>query len=192
MIALRSWGGLAIGVAVVFAGADQAAADHGKPSAISTRIEALPMAPAEVMGVRVPGEYVLSVRLDMDEGGALAYRRVRFYEQVELFGPRDAELGESETDSGGIAAIKYRPAVPGERQILVRYEGDGVHAESGYAFVVDVPDVVPAYVRQERPFEALQPWLPIGVALAVSSMWLVLVVTFVRTVLDVRRGAPQA
>lgn len=187
MSAARLCAAFVLAAAGAIAAASQASADHGAPTPTHTHIEIAPMVPSVVMGVPVEGEYVLSARLLMDDGGALAYQPVRFYEQVELFGEREALLGESYTDSGGVATLKYRPAVAGERLIVVRYAGDRAHDGSSIRLTVQVPQAKAAYERQPLPFAALQPWLPVGVGLLVLSVWLVLVIAFVRTLIHVRR-----
>jgi hypothetical protein len=132
------------------------------------------------------GHLTLRATLVTTEGKALGERQVTFFEQVTVFGPRDALLGTATTDSTGYAAIDYQPAELGSQRIVVRFNGDEQYAPSLANSSIDVREVVPIYPPAPLPLASVRQWLPLGLASLVLGTWAVLLGVTLRTVLGVR------
>ena len=69
--------------------------------------------------------YVLDARLVTADGTPVNDVTVRFYELVELIGPRRMLIAGATTDGQGRASVTYLPARTGTHQIVVRHPTAG-------------------------------------------------------------------
>ena len=133
-----------------------------------------------------PGQLVLSATLIGPGGKLLADQQVQFYQRVDLFGPREALLGASSTDSSGVALLVYEPVERGRLSLVARFVGDATLAKAESTASVDVSDTNEPLPNEPLPFAALRPWLPFGIGGAVASVWLVLLGVFALAVFRIR------
>jgi hypothetical protein len=133
-----------------------------------------------------PGQLVLSATLIGPAGKLLADQQVQFYQRVDLFGPREALLGASSTDSSGVALLVYEPVERGRLSLVARFAGDATLAKAESTASVDVSDTNEPLPNEPLPFAALRPWLPLGIGGAVASVWLVLLGVFALAVFRIR------
>jgi hemin uptake protein HemP len=139
-----------------------------------------------------PGQLVLSATLFGPSGKLVSDHQVQFYQRVDLFGPREALLGTSTTDSSGVAVLVYEPVERGRLSLLARYAGDDSLPRAESTASVDVSDTNAPLPSEPLPFAALRPWLPLGIGGAVASVWLVLLSVFAVAVIKINAaGAAQ-
>jgi hypothetical protein len=135
-----------------------------------------------------PGQLVLSATLIGPGGKLVANQQIQFYQRVDLFGPREALLGASSTDSSGVAVLAYEPVERGRLSLVARFAGDASLPKAESAATVDVSDANDPLPVEPLPFAALRPWLPLGIGGAVAVVWLVLLGVFAVAVVKIRRG----
>jgi hypothetical protein len=132
------------------------------------------------------GQLVLSATLVGPGGKLLADRQIQFYQRVDLFGPREALLGASSTDSSGVALLVYEPVERGRLSLVARFVGDPSLGKAESTASVDVIDTNEPLPNEPLPFAALRPWLPFGIGGAVASVWLVLLSVFALAAFKIR------
>lgn len=160
------------------------------PVLAQSQTDALPEAPR--LSVSQPanggakGHLTVSATLTTQAGKALSGELINFYQQTDLFGPRDALLGTATTDSSGYAAIDYQPAQTGSQVIKVRFSGDVHTAAADASRTIQVRDVIPPYTPDPLPLAQIRQWLPLGLASLVLGTWAVLLGVSLRTVLGIR------
>jgi hypothetical protein len=134
------------------------------------------------------GHLTLRATLTTAEGKPLGDRQVTFYQQVDLFGTRDALIATGSTDSTGFAAVDYQPVENGTQTIKARFLGDGGAASIETSTTITVRDAVPVYTPDPLPLATVRQWLPVGLATLVLATWAVLLGVTLRTVLGIRRA----
>jgi hypothetical protein len=132
------------------------------------------------------GQLVLSATLVAPGGKLAPDEQIQFYQRVDLFGPREALLGASSTDSSGVAVLVYEPVERGRLSLVARFAGDASLPKAESTASVDVSDANEALPTEPLPFAALRPWLPLGIGGAVATVWLVLVGVFAVAVFKIR------
>jgi len=117
--------------------------------------------------------YVLEAKVVSPEGNPVNDAVVRFYELVDFFGPREELIGSARTDGQGTAAMTYLPASIGQREIVVRFAGQGSLVPSFGTATFDASVGAPAY-RADQPallnFTRLVPYAAGAIVLAVWAL----------------------
>ncbi len=121
--------------------------------------------------------YAVETRLLTKDAKPMNGITVRYYDVVELLGPREMLIGSAVTDGQGRASFTYLPQEAGRHEVIVRSAAlDQYVATEGRAtFQADV--VAPAsYSRELLPlssFTGQLPWVAGGVLLAVWALFAV-------------------
>lgn len=117
--------------------------------------------------------YLIETRVVSPDGKPVNDTVVRFYEQVDFFGPREELIGSARTDGQGTAAITYLPATIGQRDIVVRFAGQGALGPSVGTATFGASVAAPAY-RADQPallnFTRLVPYAAGAIVLAVWAL----------------------
>jgi hypothetical protein len=138
---------------------------------------------------RVKGQLILRANLATADGKPLTDRPVRFYQQVEFFGQREAYLGSTKTDSTGLATLFYQPVQTGPQTIVAHVPGDAGYGSVASSVTVQVRDAAPAFHAEPLPLARVRQWLPLALLGVVLATWAVLLAVFLRAVLGIRRTA---
>jgi hypothetical protein len=140
-------------------------------------------------GRPVPGQLLLIGRLTTTDGQPVNNQAVLFYQVVEFFGPRDADLGTATTDSTGNAVVVFQPAQPGPQTIKAYAPGSAVHQPAVTELTVTVATVVPPFESAPPPLALLRPWVPIGLGGLMLATWVTLLAVLVVTMVQIAGAA---
>jgi hypothetical protein len=157
----RALVGFAVGLVVALAG--------GAPTAAQSAAPTLKVNGATRTSTR--GVLALSATLSRADGTPLPDQEVSFYQQVDLFGPRDALLGSAATDSGGVAVLLYQAATRGRQTIKATFGGSSGVGKAEASTAIDVRDVVDPYEPDAEPLASLRQWLPVALTSVVVAVW---------------------
>ena len=184
---------LAVGLAVMAFSSNAVLAQTSDGSPTTLRLTTAPR--INEKGRETPGWLVLRAELKTTDGKPVTNQSVSFSQAVDLFGPREAALGEAKTDSTGLAALLYQPAQSGKQTINVSFAGGEGYAPSKTSSAIEVASVVPIFESQEEPLPLAQirPWLPIGLGGVVAAAWIVLLGVLLSTIRQIRNapGHPE-
>ena len=153
--------------------------DRGRPTGIGLAPAAVLNPPATAARLVVTAQplpkaeqgYALAVTVVSPDGKPLADASVKFFELVDLFGPREMLLGAGTTDGRGSASYGYLPARKGVHQIVVRSaRQDRVTAGEGR--MTFEASVAKEQKRAERSaFAVFSDRVPYAVGLLVLAVW---------------------
>ena len=132
--------------------------------------------------------YVLSVKLRGSDGKPLNTATVRFYETVEIFGPREMLIATAATDGQGNASVPYLPARLGQHEIIVRFPGRDHVAATVTKHTFDATVAAAPYRQATKPLAAFSANVPYGVGVIVLSVWALIAFALFGTVRGVLRG----
>ena len=138
---------------------------------------------------KVEQGYVLAVRVRTTDGRPVNEVRVRFYEVVELFGPRDMYIGSALTDGQGEGTLLYLPAQLGSHEIIARFAGRDQVAPAEGRMTLKATVAAPAYQAESVPLSAFSKIITVGVGAIVLSVWALIAFALVSTARGVLRGA---
>lgn len=132
--------------------------------------------------------YVLSVKLRGSDGKPLNTATVRFYETVEIFGPREMLIATATTDGQGSASVPYLPARLGTHEIIVRFPGrDHITATvAKHSFEATV--AAAPYRQPVPPLASFSAKVPYGVGVVVLAVWGLIAFALFGTVRGVLQG----
>lgn len=119
----------------------------------------------------VRGQLVLTALLTTSDGTVIPGQPIEFLRAVDLFGRREAWLGQAETDVGGVAALAHMPSLRGPQVIVVRFRGDERYAPAEASAIVDVRDVVPVFVEGPLPLAPVRQWMPVALGIVTLLVW---------------------
>lgn len=140
-------------------------------------------------GAKLEEGYVLDARLVTADGTPVNDVTVRFYELVELIGPRQMLIAGATTDGQGRASVTYLPARTGTHQIVVAFNGrDHLDpAEGGTTF--DAAVAASPYRPEHLPLTSFSAGVPYVVGALVLAVWSVIAFALFSTVRGVIGGA---
>jgi hypothetical protein len=141
---------------------------------------------------RTSGQLALTATHLDATGKPVGEREVTFYQHVEFFGPRDAQLATATTDSDGNATIVYESAEAGQQTILVHFAGDKTYAEGSASGSIDVKEAGAPFKEAPRPLASVRIWLPLILAAFVLATWLALFGIFWRAISGIRAAVSVA
>ena len=141
-------------------------------------------------GAVMKGQYVVSATLKAGDK-FISQQPVVFREHVDLFGPRDADLGTAVTDSTGTAVLFYQPAETGPQMLSAQFAGDDAFAGSSATLTVDVRDVVPVFTPQPSPLASLGKWLTVSLGVLGVVFWAVVLGVFTRAIVKIMSASPD-
>jgi hypothetical protein len=122
---------------------------------------------------KVEQGYVVETKVVTAEGRPVNDAVVRFYELVDFFGPREELIGTARTDGQGSAEITYLPASIGQRELVVRFAGQGSLVPSVGTSSLDASVAARTY-RSDQPgllaFTRLVPYAAGAIVLAVWGL----------------------
>lgn len=133
--------------------------------------------------------YLLAVRLAAPDGKPVADAPVRFFDVVDLFGPREMLIATDTTDGRGDASYEYLPATSGTHRIVVRSAGQGPvrAAEARTTFEATVTATAPHSDR--APFASFSDRVPYAVGALVLGVWGLIAFALLATARGVMAGA---
>lgn len=171
---------LALGILVALMGGlgNLALADHIRVLADVT------VAPAE----KAAQGYALNVRLRTSEGKPVNEATVRFYEIVELFGPREMLIASVRTDGQGFATTTYLPARTGRLELIARCSGRDHLLPVETTFTFEATVSAAPYRERPVPLASFSALVPYGVGVVVLAVWALIGFAFFGTALGIRRG----
>ena len=132
--------------------------------------------------------YVLSVKLRGSDGKPLNTATVRFYETVEIFGPREMLIATAATDGQGNASVPYLPARLGQHEIIVRFPGRDHLAATVTKHTLDATVAAAPHRQAVPPLAAFSANVPYGVGVVVLSVWGLIAFALFGTVRGVLQG----
>ena len=142
-----------------------------------------------VANTKVDLGYVLSVRLATTEGKPVNDAPVRFYESVELLGPREMLIASVVTDGQGRVSVAYLPARTGSHEIVVRFAGrDHLGAVEGRT-TFEATVAAPPYREEPMPLAAFSARVPYAVGAIVLAVWSLIAFALFGTARGIFTGA---
>jgi hypothetical protein len=181
---------LAVAIAALGAGIwDMAFAEPLQANATTLTLNSDPR--LNQKGAVLKGQYVIAATLSAGNK-FISQQPVVFREHVDLFGPRDADLGTAVTDSTGTAVIFYQPAVTGPQLISAQFVGDDAFAGSSATITLDVREVVPVFTSDPSPLASVGKWLTVSLGVLGVAFWAVVLGTFTRAVVKISSASPDA
>ncbi len=172
-------------------------AGQGKASGIGLAPAAVVNPPATAARLSVaalPAEkpehgYVLTVQLTSPDGKALANAPVKFFDIVDLFGPREMLLASAVTDGRGSASYEYLPATTGARSIVVRFAGrEGVRAGEA-RMTLEATVSAPRPKAERSGLASFSDRVPYAVGVLVLGVWTLIGFALLATARGVIAGA---
>jgi hypothetical protein len=133
--------------------------------------------------------YLLAVKLRGSDGKPLNTATVRFYETVEIFGPREMLIATAITDGQGNASIPYLPAKLGQHEIVVRFPGRDHVAASVTKHTFEATVAAAPYRQATPPLAAFSANVPYGVGVVLLSVWALIAFALFGTMRGVLQGA---
>lgn len=143
-------------------------------------------------GKPAKGQMLLTATLTTADGKGVNSRQVGFYQQVELLGSREMDLGKGTTDSSGTATLIYQPAEAGAQTIKVYFSGGSGLASAQASSTIQVTDAHSAFETEALLLSPVVQWMPVAVGVLVLVLWAILHGVFVVTVIGVRAAAVKA
>lgn len=140
-------------------------------------------------GAKLEEGYVLDARLVTADGKPVNDVTVRFYELVELIGPRRMLIAAAKTDGQGRAAVTYLPARTGSHRIVVAFDGRDHLGPAGGATTFDAAVAAPPYRPEHAPLFAFSAAVPYAVGVLVLAVWSVIAFALFSTARGVIGGA---
>jgi hypothetical protein len=159
------------------------------PAAQATRLQLTSQPMTDPNGRPLPGRLLLIGRLTTADGQPVGNQAVLFYQVVEFFGPRDADLGTATTDSTGTAVVVFQPAQPGSQPIKAYFVGSAAYQPAVTELTVTVATVVPPFESAPPPLALLRPWVPIGLGGLMLATWVTLLAVLVMTMVRITTAA---
>lgn len=133
--------------------------------------------------------YVLSVRIATTDGTPVNDATVRFYESVELFGPREMLIGAGMTDGQGRASLAYKPARTGTHHIVVRFAGRDHLGPAEGRTTFEATIAAPPYQAEPLALAAFSARVPYVVGLVVLAVWSLIAFAIFGTARGIVTGA---
>lgn len=115
--------------------------------------------------------YVIETRVVSPDGKPVNDSVIRFYEQVDFFGPREELIGSARTDGQGAAAVTYLPASIGQHDIVVRFAGQGSLVPSVGTTSFEASVVAPPYHSDQPALLAFTRLVPYAAGAIVLAVW---------------------
>ena len=137
-------------------------------------------------GAKVPGQFILNVTLTTADAKPISDREVHFFQNAELFGPRDALVGTAATDAAGHASLLFQPAETGPVQLKAEFPGDTQFSPQSAMTSLTVTVATSPYKEHPLPLAPVAGGLTWGVCIVAVSVWLVLFGILLRTALGIR------
>jgi hypothetical protein len=159
------------------------------PAAQATKLHVTSQPMTDQNGRPMPGRLLLISRLTTADGQPVSNQAVLFYQVVEFFGPRDADLGTATTDSTGTAVVVFQPAQPGSQTIKAYVVGSADYQAALTELTVTVATVVPPFESAPPPLALLRPWVPIGLGGLMLATWVTLLAVLVITMVRIASAA---
>ena len=136
--------------------------------------------------------YLLEARVTAaDTGKPINEVPVKFYEIVNLFGPREMFIGVSSTDGQGVARVTYLPSELGPQEIVARFPGlDHITFAEGQGTLRATVAAAP-YRVEAPPLGAFTSRVPYFVGLLILAVWAVIAFALFGTARGIAVGADR-
>jgi hypothetical protein len=150
---------------------------HAASSASATRPAIVPPPDGARVDVSTrratPAEqgYVVETKVVSRDGKPVNDAVVRFYEQVDFFGPREELIGSARTDGQGAAAITYLPSSTGPHDIVVRFAGQESLVPSVGTASFEASVAAPPYHTDQPALLAFTRLVPYAAGAIVLAVW---------------------
>ena len=133
--------------------------------------------------------YILKARVYTTAGKPVNETSIRFYEVVDLLGPREMLIGAAPTDGQGVASLIYLPARLGPTEIVARFPGMThiTFAESKLTLRAAV--AAAPYRVEALPLGSFTAAIPNVVAVLVLAVWGVIGFALLGTARGIAQGA---
>jgi hypothetical protein len=115
--------------------------------------------------------YTLAVKVTSPAGMPVNDATIRFFDVVDLFGPKEELIGTGTTDGQGEVAIVYLPATTGTHQIVARFAGRDALVPSLGVTDLEATVAAPAYKVDPSAFAAFSRYIPYGAGVLVLAVW---------------------
>lgn len=133
--------------------------------------------------------YLVDARLVTKEGKPIANALVRFYDVVELLGPREMLIGAETTDGLGTVSMFYKPAQGGTHQIIARPANAELAATDGRTTFDATVVAPPAYARERLPLDRFSVNLPAAGQTILLVVWGTFAFVLIGSLIRIPRGA---
>lgn len=169
----------------------------GKPSGIGLAPAPVVNPPATAARLSIAAQaaekpedgYVLAVRVTTPDGKPVADAPVKFFDIVDIFGPREMLLASVMTDGRGNASYEYLPANIGTRNIVVRFAGrEGVRAGEA-RMTLEAAVAAPRQQAERSGFASFSDRVPYAVGVLVLGVWSLIAFALFATARGVIAGA---
>ena len=114
--------------------------------------------------------YVVEAQVLGKDGSAVNEVAVRFYDVVDLLGPREMLIGTEPTDGQGRATLTYMPAEAGAHTVIARYVARSAPGEARTTFQADL-SAASTYEREHLPLADVSESLPPVAAAVLLAVW---------------------
>jgi hypothetical protein len=142
-------------------------------------------------GRKVPGQLLVVASLETSDGKPLSDQSFEVFERGQFMGAlRDAKVGTAMTDSTGVGAVLFQPAVSGRHTLVARSQGNSEFVASEGTATIEASEVIAPFPEEPQPLTGVRRWLGISVGFVGVVFWAVVLGMFVRTVLGIRAAAP--
>ncbi|HEX4744065.1 MAG TPA: hypothetical protein VFW12_05270 [Candidatus Limnocylindria bacterium] len=133
--------------------------------------------------------YVLTAQVRRSDGRAIGDTRVRFYDLVDFYGPREMFIGAATTDAGGRASLTYLPARTGPREIVALFPGADHLAPVRATMTLDATVAAPPYHAEASGLALFSTRVPYVVGVLVLAVWALIAYAFIGAARGVMAGA---
>jgi len=137
--------------------------------------------------------YILTAKLVAKDAKAVNEVTVRFYDVVDLLGPREMLIGIAATDGLGRATLAYLPAEAGRHEIVTRTAARDQGPTTEARFTLDATLAAPpAYAPEELPLASFSSFVPYAAGAVVLGVWALFAVALLGTGRRILVGARAA
>ena len=123
--------------------------------------------------------YVLTAQVRRSDGRAIGDTKVRFYDVVDFYGPREMLIGAAITDAAGRASLTYLPARAGQREIVALFPGADHLAPVRARMTLDATVAAPPYRAESSGLALFSTRVPYVVGAIVLAVWALIAYAFI-------------
>ena len=138
---------------------------------------------------RVEVGYVLTAQVRRSDGKAIGDTKVRFYDVVDFYGPREMLIGTATTDAAGRASLAYLPARTGQREIVALFPGAEHLPPARAKVTLDARVAAPPYHAESSGLALFSTRVPYVVGAVVLAVWALIAYAFIGAARGVMAGA---
>ncbi|MHB1415534.1 MAG: hypothetical protein ACYC1C_09790 [Chloroflexota bacterium] len=176
-----------IGAVLAFMLAAESAYADGTPQGAPTVLNV-----KEQSAAKSSGRVVLSATLTTPDGQPLNNLPVKFYQEVDLLGSREAYLGTATTNATGTATLSFQSSEQAKPTVKVRFEGNDGYVAAQAVFTLSGVQAASPFVAEVAPLAPVGRWLTNAALAAVLAVGLLLLGILLSTAHSIRASAGRS